>query len=153
MATRGGEQIICFFDGACPGNQFGGKGPMRAAYTIGDMQFVRDVPDLRTSEGPMRSNNIAEYHGLIYLLQHLKNLSNQRRERGRYSIRGDSQLVIRQMRGQYKVRSPHLRRLHEEASRLLTNLEVELREVPREKNRAGVILEMRTRRLEATREN
>jgi ribonuclease HI len=153
MASRDDERLRCFFDGACPRNQFGQKGPMTAAYTIGASQFVRDVPDLHTSEGPMRSNNIAEYYGLIYLLQHLKNLSDPPRERGRYVICGDSQLIIRQMRGQYRVRSSHLRALHEEASRLLTSLDAEFREVPREKNRAGALLEGRTRRPEATREN
>lgn len=114
---------------------------MKAAYTIGDMQVVRDVPDLRMPDGPTRSNNIAEYHGLIYLLRHAQDLRQQYREAPRYLICGDSQLVIRQMRGDYQVKKTHLRRLHTEASRLLTNLDVEFLEVSGEENRAGFLLE------------
>jgi len=139
-ASRDGSRTVCFFDGACPGNQFAQKGPMKAAFVIGEKESVRDVPDLRTPDGPMRSNNIAEYHGLIYLLQHLHDLDRERGSKGAYLIYGDSQLVIRQMHGQYRVRTAHLVPLHAEASRLSSELDVEFREVPREKNRAGFLL-------------
>ncbi len=141
MASQTDNRIACFFDGACRGNQFGKKGAMKAAYTIGDMQFVREVPDVQTPGGPMRSNNIAEYHGLIFLLRHLRDLDHQRGTKGAYLVCGDSELVIRQMRGTYRVRKPHLLALNEEASRLSLDLDIEFREVPREKNRAGFLLE------------
>lgn len=140
MASSRNDRIACYFDGACPGNQFEQTGPMKAAYAIGTMDVIRDVPDLATPNGPMRSNNIAEYYGLIYLLRHLQNRSNGGGAKTAYLICGDSQLVIRQMRGDYKVRKSHLRPLHEEASRLSTNLDVLFREVPRAKNRAGFLL-------------
>ena len=114
---------------------------MKAAFVIGEKEFVRDVPDLRTPDGPMRSNNIAEYHGLIFLLRHLRDLDRERGSKGAYLIYGDSQLVIRQMRGEYRVRRAHLGPLHAEASRLSSDLDVEFREVAREKNRAGFLLE------------
>ena len=114
---------------------------MKAAYVIGEKEFVRDVPDLKTPDGPMRSSNIAEYHGLIFLLRHLRDLDREGGSRGAYVICGDSQLVIRQMLGKYRVLTPHLVPLHAEASRLSSALDVEFREVPREKNRAGFLLE------------
>jgi ribonuclease HI len=114
---------------------------MKAAFVIGEKEFIRDVRDLQATDGPMRSNNIAEYHGLIYLLQHLRDLDRERGAKGAYLICGDSQLVIRQMRGEYRVRTAHLLPLHTEASRLSSELDVEFREVPREKNRAGFLLE------------
>jgi len=114
---------------------------MKAAFVIGEKEFVRDVPALRTPDGPMRSNNIAEYHGLIFLLRQLRDLDRERRSKGAYLIYGDSQLVIRQMRGEYRVRRAHLGPLHAEASRLSSDLDVEFREVQREKNRAGFLLE------------
>ena len=114
---------------------------MKAAFVIGDREFVRDVRDLQTPDGPMRSNNIAEYHGLIFLLQQLRDLDREHGSRGAYLICGDSQLVIRQMLGEYRVRTPHLVPLHAEALRLSSDLDVEFREVPREKNRAGFLLE------------
>ena len=114
---------------------------MRAAYVIGGDEHVREVPDLDTAQGPMRSNNIAEYHGLIFLLQQLRDLDREGGSKGAYLICGDSQLVIRQMLGEYRVRTPHLVPLHAEALRLSSDLDVEFREVPREKNRAGFLLE------------
>ena len=61
------DHVECFFDGACPGNQFDQKGQMRAAFVIGLKSFIRDVPDLATPDGPLRSNNIAEYQGADYV--------------------------------------------------------------------------------------
>jgi len=139
--SRNPPRILCFFDGACPGNQFAQKGPMKAAFVVGDEEFVRDVRDLQTPDGPIRSNNIAEYHGLILLLRELHDVDRQRRSKGAYLICGDSQLVIRQMRGEYRVRTPHLVPLHAEALRLSSDLDVEFREVSRKRNRAGFLLE------------
>lgn len=135
------RRVKCFFDGACPGNQFERKGPMRAAYVIGEREFVLDVPDLQTPEGPLRSNNVAEYHGLLFLLRHLGQLEPKRDAKRAYLVCGDSELVIRQMRGEYRVRVIHLVPLHAEAARLATVLDVQFRAVPREKNRAGLLLE------------
>ena len=141
MSRGNDSRIVCYFDGSCPGNQFGGSKPMRAAFVVGDTKIVRQVPDLSTADGPIRSNNIAEYFGLIYLLQYLSDLDRTHGERGSYLICGDSELVIRQMRGEYRVKAAHLRGLRDEASRIAAGLEVEFREVPRERNPAGFLLE------------
>jgi ribonuclease HI len=141
MARGRDSQIVCFFDGSCPGNQFGGIGPMRAAFVVDDTKIVRPVPDLSTAGGPIRSNNIAEYFGLIFLLRYLQELDRKNGERGSYLICGDSELVIRQVRGDYRVKALHLRPLHEEAVRLSAKLDAEFREVPRARNLAGFLLE------------
>jgi ribonuclease HI len=114
---------------------------MKAAFVVDDVKVVREVPDLQTPSGPMRSNNIAEYQALILLLRHLRERDEKDRKRRAYRICGDSQLVIRQMRGEYRVTKPHLARLHSEASDLSAQLDVEFRWVPREKNLAGLLLE------------
>jgi len=151
---RNPTRTVCYFDGACPRNQFGTKGPMKAAYVVGDTEMVRDLPDLTTPRGSLRSNNIAEYQALIFLLEHLRQQGTRDGGRGRCLINGDSELVIRQMRGEYRVKQPHLQRLHAEAIRLATGLDLEFRWVPREQNRAGFLLEpRRSKRSEATREN
>jgi len=59
MSRGNDSRIVCYFDGSCPGNQFGGSRPMRAAFVVGDTKIVRQVPDLSTADGPIRSNNIA----------------------------------------------------------------------------------------------
>src|SRR5439155_19537875 len=137
---RGNDSRIgCYFDGSCPGNQFGGSRPMRAAFVVGDTKVVRQVPDLSTADGPIRSNNIAEYFGLIYLLQYLSDLDRTHGERGSYLISGDSALVIRQMRGAFRVKAAHLRGLRDVSSRITAGLEVEFRGVPRARNPGGVL--------------
>ena len=60
------------------------------------------------------TNNVAEWRGLIFGLECAKELGASQ-----VTVRGDSQLVIRQMTGQYRVKQPHLKPLHEQASRLV----------------------------------
>ena len=117
---------------------------MRAAFVVGETRIVREVPDLVTSSGPARSNNIAEYEALILLLRHLHELERPASLSKAYLICGDSQLVIRQMRGEYRVTKPHLAQLHAQASRLRSGLDVEFQWVTREKNPAGSLLESST---------
>lgn len=131
----------CFFDGACKGNQFDTKGLMWAAYVLGSEEHVHEIPDLPSPHGrPLRSNNIAEYVALIRLLRRASEL-DARRPGARYIVYGDSQLVVYQMLGRYRVREAHLVPLHEEARRLAAGLAVSFRWVPREQNRAGHLLE------------
>ncbi len=128
--------LPCFFDGACKGNQFAAKGPMWVAYVLGDEAHVHEIPDESSDRGPARSNNLAEYRALILLLRRLHAIGG-----GRAVVCGDSQLVVYQMTGRYRVRDAKLVPLHEEARRLADGLPVTFRWVPREQNRAGQLLE------------
>ena len=77
------------------------------------------------------TNNVAEYTGALQGLGHLL----QRGYRGPVVLQGDSQLVIRQLEGGYRVRAEHLRPLNERLRSLMTRFEsVRLRWVPREEN-------------------
>jgi ribonuclease HI len=60
------------------------------------------------------TNNIAEYKALITALQEAKKLGAKK-----IIIRGDSELIIKQMRGEYRVKNPDLRELYDEAQHLL----------------------------------
>jgi len=113
---------------------------MWVAYVVGEEEHVREIPDLPTGRGPQRSNNIAEYQALILLLRRLHDLRPGRGP-GRFLVCGDSQLVVYQMLGRYRVRDAKLLPLHEEAKRLAADLPVTFRWVPREQNRAGHLLE------------
>src|SRR4029077_17085142 len=59
------------------------------------------------------TNNVAEYYGLITALDYAS-------EQGidRLLVRSDSELLVRQMQGRYKVNSPDLRPLYERARKL-----------------------------------
>jgi ribonuclease HI len=60
------------------------------------------------------TNNVAEYQALITGLQKAQELGAKK-----LLIRGDSELIIKQMLGQYRVRHPELKPLYEEAYHLL----------------------------------
>jgi ribonuclease HI len=76
------------------------------------------------------TNNVAEYRAVIAGLE-------RAREHGvrRLTLRADSELVIKQLKGEYRVRDEKLIPLHNKARRLLAAFDhVELRHVRREYN-------------------
>jgi len=60
------------------------------------------------------TNNVAEYRALIAGLEKAKELGAKR-----IMVRGDSELIIKQMRGEYRVKHPDMRKLYDEAQFLL----------------------------------
>ena len=60
------------------------------------------------------TNNVAEYRALITGLEKAKELGAKR-----LLIRGDSELIVRQMNGEYRVKNPDLKDLYDEAQFLL----------------------------------
>jgi ribonuclease HI len=77
------------------------------------------------------TNNVAEYYALLAALDYAA-AHNIRALR----IRSDSELLVRQMQGRYKVKSPDLKPLYERASKLARQFEYFVVEhVRRESNR------------------
>jgi ribonuclease HI len=77
------------------------------------------------------TNNVAEYYALLAALDYAA-AHNIRALR----IRSDSELLVRQMQGRYKVKSPDLQPLYERASKLARQFEYFVVEhVRRESNR------------------
>jgi ribonuclease HI len=60
------------------------------------------------------TNNVAEYKALIAALAEARKLGAKK-----LIIRGDSELIVKQMRGEYRVKNPDLRDLYDEAQMLL----------------------------------
>jgi len=76
------------------------------------------------------TNNVAEYRALIRALELLRDLGARRAE-----ILLDSELIVRQMEGVYRVRNPNMKTLYDQVQRLLRGfLEIRFRHVPREEN-------------------
>jgi ribonuclease HI len=76
------------------------------------------------------TNNKAEYHGLILALRHALAMGAET-----ITVHGDSQLVLRQLAGEYAVKAPGLKPLHEEARSLLGKFrQAKLEWVRREQN-------------------
>lgn len=78
----------------------------------------------------MVTNNVAEYRALIAGLE-----AAARHGIDRLVVCMDSELVVRQMRGEYRVKHPALKELHQNAQTAAGKIgHVRYREVPREQN-------------------
>lgn len=87
------------------------------------------------------TNNQAEYQALLAALRKARRLGAKT-----VTVRSDSQLLVRQFLGEYKVRDAKLKPLHEEARRLARAFDsFEIVHIPREQNRAADRLANRAR--------
>ena len=76
------------------------------------------------------TNNVAEYRALLLGIERAAALGATELE-----LVGDSELVVRQVKGEYKVKDAALRELHAEVRRALTGFESwSIRHVRREQN-------------------
>jgi len=64
------------------------------------------------------TNNVAEYRALITAMEKAKELGAKK-----IVIRGDSELIIKQMRGEYRVKHPDMKALYNKAQALLREFE------------------------------
>jgi len=118
------ESLSVHTDGASRGN----PGPASAAaiaYSPGGEMIAARSEALGTA-----TNNEAEYRGLILGLRLAEGLGARR-----VTIRMDSELVVRQMKGEYKIRNSRLGKLAEEARKAASFFErVGYEHVAREQN-------------------
>lgn len=92
----------------CDGGSRGNPGPAAFGVSIEDMDG-NEVEAIGEKIG-RDTNNVAEYRAVITALQRCAELGATEVE-----IRTDSQLLVRQLEGAYKVKAPHLKPLHDEA--------------------------------------
>jgi ribonuclease HI len=79
----------------------------------------------------MTSNNVAEYRALLLAVEKALELGARK-----VTVFLDSELVVRQLRGEYRVREPHLKSLHQEALEVLNRFsQYSILYIPREENR------------------
>ncbi len=115
----------------CDGGARGNPGPAAIGAVVLDVTV--DPPVLLTSVSEcigIATNNVAEYKACIEGLRAALAYDPRR-----VRIRADSELMIRQLEGRYKVKSALLRPLYDEARALLAEFpEVDLAHIRREKN-------------------
>jgi ribonuclease HI len=117
--------ITAFCDGGARGN----PGPSGFGVYIQD-EHGSKVAELSEYLG-IRTNNFAEYSGLLAALEFAL-----RHDHPRLKVVSDSELMVKQIKGQYKVKSPDLRPLYEEAKRRIAGLEsFQIQHVLRNKNK------------------
>jgi len=121
------ERLMISFDGGSRGN----PGPAAIGAVVTDP--VAAPPERLAAVSEYigeTTNNVAEYRALIAGLEAARAFPARRVE-----VRGDSKLVIEQVRGAWKVKQAHLRPLVDEVRRLLEPYErVTLTHVPRDQN-------------------
>lgn len=122
MGARAAAAILRI-DGASRGN----PGPAGCAVILEDADGVREAHARYLGRA---TNNQAEYEALLLALERAAALGYRRLE-----VRSDSELLVRQMTGAYRVKHPALVALHRAASRLLPGFEeVRFMHVDREAN-------------------
>ncbi|MGC2109982.1 MAG: ribonuclease HI family protein [Candidatus Korobacteraceae bacterium] len=117
--------LVANIDGGARGN----PGPAGYGVVIED-EIGRPVAELSEFLG-RQTNNYAEYSGLLAAL-------NYAIRHGFKALRviSDSELMVKQINGEYKVSSPTLKELNERAMKLIDQLDYfEIKHVLREKNR------------------
>ena len=118
------SEVIAHIDGASRGN------PGPAAYAV--VMESSDGSKLAGFSGYLgrATNNVAEYQALLAALEYA--LSNHYL---RVRVQTDSELLARQIEGIYKVKSPGLKPLQEQARQMIARLEsFSIQHVPREEN-------------------
>src|SRR5437764_11643366 len=115
-------ELVAYVDGGCLGN----PGPSGIGVVISGL-----------ADGPVRiakwignqDNNVAEYAALMEALQYAVALKARK-----LHVYSDSQVVVRQMTGEYECRSPRLYSLHWTCRKLARSLKFSISHVKREFN-------------------
>lgn len=119
------DYLVAHIDGGARGN----PGPAGYGVVIED-HAGRRIEQLNGFLGT-QTNNFAEYSGLLVALEYA--LGHGFRS---LKVLSDSELLVKQIKGEYKVRSEALLDIYREAKELIARLEkFQVRHIPREQNR------------------
>ncbi len=118
------KRVIILTDGVSRGN----PGPAAIGATIKDEQGKR-ITFISQPIG-LTTNNQAEYRAIIAALEHAIRLGATQVE-----MQSDSELVVRQINGQYRVKNASLKPLYQQVKQLQSQLEsFTITHIPREQN-------------------
>ncbi len=101
------DTYTLFFDGCSKGNP-GNAGAGAVIY-----KNDTEIYNLSKYVGKNETNNVAEYTGLIIGLTEAVNQNIKHLD-----VKGDSELIIKQMNNEYKVKSTNIIQLHKNAKKL-----------------------------------
>jgi len=119
------DTIQIYTDGGSRGN----PGPAAVGAVLLDAKG-RKVEEISRPIG-IATNNVAEYLAVVYALQEAVF-----RKASKVVIHMDSQLVARQLKGEYRVKDQDMRKFNDLALNLFRGFgKVEIREIPREENK------------------
>lgn len=125
MTPPPSQSIVAYIDGGARGN------PGPAGYGVRVENERGDLIEELCGFLGSATNNIAEYNGLLAALRY----ANEHGHRI-VRIKSDSELLVKQMIGQYRVKNPGLQVLFQQAQSLARTLErVAYEHVRREQNK------------------
>jgi ribonuclease HI len=123
--ARGSFAIIANIDGGARGN------PGPAAYGVVIRNAQGEVLQEWGEYLGLQTNNVAEYSGLLAALDYAVE-----KKYPSLKVLSDSELLVRQMHGQYKVKNSALRELFGRAQALVRRLQqFSVEHVPRDRNK------------------
>jgi ribonuclease HI len=118
------EKLIIHTDGASRGNP--GKAGIGAVIADKDGQTVEEISEYIGEA----TNNVAEYKALITAVRRALELGAKD-----VLFKLDSELIVKQVHGKYKVKTPHILTLYMELQGMLTKLQKwEMTHIPRAEN-------------------
>jgi ribonuclease HI len=118
------KRLVVNVDGGARGNP--GPAAVAAVASDGEGEILAERSELIGEA----TNNVAEYRALLLGIELARELGAERVE-----LVGDSELIVRQVRGEYKVKEAGLKPLHAEVGEALSGLkEWSIRNVPRKEN-------------------
>jgi ribonuclease HI len=121
------RRFVVYTDGASRGNP--GPSSIGAAIYVDGPDGLEEVASISEPIGHT-TNNVAEYKAVVAALELVGVFGP-----AEVVVRADSQLLVRQLDGDYRVKSPNLKPLFAEVRRLVENLpNVEFEHVRRELN-------------------
>ena len=119
------RSLFIYTDGACRGNP--GEGGIGVAIKNDEGKTIKKISMYigRTT------NNVAEYTALLTALKEVRDLNPEY-----LKIHSDSELLVNQIAGQYRVKNQTLFKFHSKALELInTYPRVEIIHIPREENK------------------
>lgn len=117
------SDLVAYVDGGCLGHRGpAGVGVVIEGAPAGPIRIAKWIG--------RQDNNVAEYVALMEALQCALQLKARR-----LHVYSDSEVVVKQMTGVYKCRSPRLYSLHWTCRKLARSLEFSISHVGRERNR------------------
>ena len=118
------ERLVVHVDGGARGN----PGPAAIAAVLAEREG--EVLEERSETIGHATNNVAEYRALLLGIERARALGARE-----VDLVGDSELIVRQVRGEYRVKGAGLRPLHAEVVEALRYFDRwTIRNVPREDN-------------------
>jgi ribonuclease HI len=133
MSPRLFQKVIIYIDGGSRNN------PGPAAFGVVFAKENGQILKKYSQYIGKATNNEAEYQGLIFALKKAKTLFGKEKIKNlSIEIRSDSELLIKQMKGEYKILNPKIQSLFLKAWNLkidFKNLKFSL--IPREENKTA----------------